>query len=196
MPDLEEKAIIEKLKRIRANKNITLKTLAARTGLTEGYLSRIENAANAPPISTLSRIAQGLDIDVSYLLSGAGDNLQESPSIVINHQGNCSGGAVKAETGTIRYGYHFEPLASGKRGKNMQPYILTPEFEAGEFLQHDGEEFIYVLEGQIEFLYGTEKYELQQGDSAYFDAQVPHTGRSVGDKKSKVLIILHPYKRY
>ena len=80
---MEEKAIIEKIKRIRTNKNITLKALAKKTGLTEGYLSRIENSENAPPISTLSRIAQGLDIDTSYLFSPENKNDDENPNIVI-----------------------------------------------------------------------------------------------------------------
>lgn len=196
-PFLEEKTIIEKIKRIRANKNITLKALAAKTGLTEGYLSRIEKATSAPPISTLSRIAQGLDIDVSYLLAGVNEGHENNtPSIVISRKEDPAARDIKPGPGALRHGYRFEPLASGKRGKNMQPYILTPDFEAGEFLQHDGEEFFYVLEGTIEFLYGTEKYELSEGDSAYFDAQIPHTGRSLGEKKSRILIILHTYKRY
>jgi transcriptional regulator with XRE-family HTH domain len=193
---LEEKAIIEKIKRIRSNKNITLKVLAAKTGLTEGYLSRIENGTSAPPISTLSRIAQGLEIDISYLLVDEAEVAGNGPNIVINRKEDLDGlPSDKSAVGMIRHGYHFEPLASAKRGKNMQPYCLTPDFAPGEFLQHDGEEFFYVLEGRIEFLYGTEKYELGEGDSAYFESQVPHTGRSLGDKKSKILIILHSYKR-
>jgi len=192
---VDEKTIIEKIKRIRANKNITLKVLAAKTGLTEGYLSRIEKASSAPPISTLSRIAQGLDIDVSYFLTGGSEDLENSPSIVISRKEDQTLNNAAPVAGTLRHGYRFEPLASGKRGKNMQPYILTPDFDAGEFLQHDGEEFFYVLGGTIEFLYGTEKYELSQGDSAYFDAQIPHTGRSLGETKSRILIILHSYKR-
>lgn len=193
---MDEKTIIEKIKRIRANKNITLKALAGKTGLTEGYLSRIEKATSAPPISTLTRIAQGLDIDVSYILAGGNEDLDNSPSIVIGRKEDHNAKDAAGALGTLKHGYRFEPLASGKRGKNMQPYILTPDFEAGEFLQHDGEEFFYVLEGRIEFLYGTEKYELSQGDSAYFDAQIPHTGRSLGERKSRILIILHSYKRY
>ncbi len=193
---LDEKAIIERIGRIRNNKNITLKALAAKTGLTEGYLSRITNATSAPPISTLTRIAQGLGIDVSYLLLGGNGAEEENPSIMINRKEESNDSATsEAFSSPSLHRYHFKPLSSLKRGKSMQPHILTPDFDPGEFLQHEGEEFLYILEGTIEFLYGAERYELNQGDSAYFDSHIPHTGRSLGGNKAKVLIVLYPYRR-
>ncbi len=193
---MDEKAIIERIGRIRNNKNITLKALAAKTGLTEGYLSRITNANNAPPISTLARIAQGLEIDISYLLLGANENEEDNPSIIISRKEECERVPTSESFSSAPlHRYDFKPLVSLKRGKRMQPHILTPDFDPGEFLQHEGEEFFYVLEGTIEFLHGTERYELSQGDSAYFDSHIPHTGRSLGNKKAKVLIVLYPYRR-
>ncbi len=193
---MDEKAIIDRIGRIRNNKNITLKALAAKTGLTEGYLSRITNATSAPPISTLTRIAQGLDIDVSYLLLGGNGIEEDNPSIVISRKEDSDKiPTTKLSSNAPLHRYHFDSLGSEKRGKSMQPHILTPDFDPGEFLQHEGEEFFYVLEGTIEFLYGTERYELSQGDSAYFDSHIPHTGRSLGDKMAKVLIVFYPYRR-
>jgi transcriptional regulator with XRE-family HTH domain len=193
---LDERAIVEKIKQIRRNKRITLKDLAGRTGLTEGYLSRIENAENAPPISTLSRIARGLAIDVSYLLLSTDGSEKSNPNIVVHKR---SGVGELHASGTPHqkrvYGYQYEPLAHQKRGKNMEPYILVPDFEPGEVLHHEGEEFLYVLTGAIEFFYGTESHILRQGDSAYFDAHIPHNGRSLGKEKAWVLIIIYPYKR-
>jgi transcriptional regulator with XRE-family HTH domain len=193
---LDERAIVEKIKRIRRNKRITLKDLAGRTGLTEGYLSRIENAENAPPISTLSRIARGLTIDVSYLLLSSDGAERDNPTIVV-HKRNGTGESYGSGTPHQKrvYGYQYERLARQKRGKNMEPYILVPDFEPGEVLYHAGEEFLYVLTGAIEFFYGTESHILEQGDSAYFDAHIPHNGRSLGKEKARVLIIIYPYKR-
>lgn len=193
---MEEKAIIEKIKRIRRNKKITLKDLAKKTGLTEGYLSRIENSESAPPISTLSRIARGLAIDVSYLLLAEDMTENRNPNIVV-HKRNTVEQLHFSDTPHHKtvYGYQYEPLAHQKRGKNMEPYILVPDFEPGEVLQHEGEEFLYVLKGTIEFLYGAENYMLTEGDSIYFDAYIPHNGRSLGEEKARVLIIIYPYKR-
>ena len=193
---MNEKAIIEKIKRIRQNKNITLKELAIKTGLTEGYLSRIENSESAPPISTLSRIAQALNIDVSYLLLPQDQDEIKNPNIVLFNKRDIEEAQFfgNPHHKTV-YGYRYEPLAHKKRGKNMEPYIMVPDFEPGEILQHEGEEFLYVLEGAIEFLYGSEKYMLTEGESAYFDAHIPHNGRSLGEEKAKVLIILYTYRR-
>jgi mannose-6-phosphate isomerase-like protein (cupin superfamily) len=55
---------------------------------------------------------------------------------------------------------------------------------------------MYVLEGTHEFVYGAKRYILEQGDSIYFDSMVPHTGRSVGDKPAKVLVVMYSYKRF
>ena len=77
----------------------------------------------------------------------------------------------------------------------MDPYILIPDFEPGESLQHEGEEFLLVLEGSIEFFYGIEKFVLKKGDCAYFESSIPHNGRSIGDEKARVLIIMYAYKK-
>ena len=193
---LDEKAIVEKIKRIRRNKKITLKDLAKSTGLTEGYLSRIENSRSVPPISTLSRIARGLAIDVSYLLFSEDMAENSNPNIVVIKK-NEVGEVHSSETPHQKtvYGYQYEPLAHQKRGKNMEPYILVPDFEPGEVLQHEGEEFLYVVKGTIEFFYGTENYILTEGDSAYFDAHIPHNGKSLGEEKARVLIVIYPYRR-
>jgi mannose-6-phosphate isomerase-like protein (cupin superfamily) len=100
-----------------------------------------------------------------------------------------------ATKGTL-YRYHYEELAYKKAGKNMEPYIITPSFTEEAIFSHEGEEFMYVLQGTHEFVYGEETYILKAGDSAYFDSAVPHSGRSIGRKKAKVLAVLYSYKRH
>jgi len=186
---MDEKLINDRIKRLRLSKKITLESLAKITGFTTGYLSRIENSGSAPPISTLSKIAQALEVDVSFFLTeDRADNprnmtivRKDDPKELIDRKAS--------------YGYKFEALASKKIGKNMEPYILYPDFEYSTVFQHEGEEFFYVLEGEIEFIYGDERFVMEAGDSIYFDAHIPHTGVSKGDKKAKVLIIIYSYKR-
>lgn len=193
---MDERAIVDKIKALRKNRQITLKDLAKKTGLTEGYLSKIEHADSAPPFSTLSRIAEGLDVDISFLLLPESGSDREDPNIVLIKREDIEDARFLGNPhGKRVHRYQFEALASGKPGKNMEPYILVPDFAPGESLQHDGEEFLYVLEGRIEFLYGTEKYILRRGDCLYFESHIPHNGRSLGEIKAKVLIIMHRYKR-
>ena len=76
----------------------------------------------------------------------------------------------------------------------MQPYIVIEDFEFGVTLTHDGEEFVYILEGSIELMYGTEIYLLEEGDYTYFDSHIPHNARSIGDKKARTLVVIFPHK--
>jgi len=77
----------------------------------------------------------------------------------------------------------------------MEPYIIEPAFEEKGVFSHDGEEFMYVLGGVHEFIYDDKKYILREGDSIYFDSIVPHSGRSIGKKRAKILGIMYSYKR-
>jgi quercetin dioxygenase-like cupin family protein len=60
---------------------------------------------------------------------------------------------------------------------------------------HEGEECMYILDGQLEFLYGDQTLILDPGDNVYFDSNIPHAGRSLGDKKARLLVIIYFYKR-
>jgi len=186
---MNEKRIGERIRKLRLSKKMTLESLAKSTGFTTGYISRIENSENAPPISTLSKIAQALEVDISFLLYE--DRTDSSRNMIITRKDD----PKELSNRKTSYGYRYEALASKKIGKNMEPYILYPDFEYTTFFQHDGEEFFYVLEGKIEFFYGDERYILETGDSIYFNAHIPHSGISLGDKKARVLIIIYSYKR-
>lgn len=187
---MTEKLIIQNIKKFRMEQKITLEELAQRTGLTKGYLSRIERSKKAPPYSTLNRIAMALGIDVSLLLTEGSEELKDV-RISITKKND---GKVVETIGTF-YGYKYEALAQNKPGKNMVPFIIEPAFKEKGIFNHEGEEFIYVLEGKHEFTYDGKKYILEEGDSVYFDSGVPHVGISLGEKKGKLLSIMFHYKR-
>jgi quercetin dioxygenase-like cupin family protein len=92
-------------------------------------------------------------------------------------------------------GYDYEVLAGGKPGKNMEPFIIHAPFEIHKMYSHEGEECMYILDGQLEFLYGDQTLILDPGDNVYFDSNIPHAGRSLGDKKARLLVIIYFYKR-
>ena len=191
-----DRTITNKIKVIRQNQNITLKSLAEKTGLTEGYLSKIENSENAPPISTLRRIAIALGFDVSYFFLPDSDDRHKNPKIEIDRAS--SGFDERFSARPLEendYGYEYKPLALSKRGKNMEPYMLFPDFEPGGVVRTNSEYFMHVLKGSIDFFYGADKYNFSTGDSAYFDEHIPFQAKSVGKEKAKLLVIIYPYKR-
>jgi len=170
---MEHSEIIEKIKDIRLEKGYSLGQLSKLTGLSKGYLSKIENAVNAPPISTLHRIATALGVNLSYFFTqNALEKLDEK--IVISHkkQRNQTEAEVQA-TGLKRW-----PLADQKFGRNMHPYIIEIPPNHYQVYQFEGEEFYLCLEGKIEFTYGGE-----------------YSGRSIGKKPAKILMVTYHYKR-
>ncbi len=163
--------------------------LAELSGLTKGYISKIEKSDTAPPLSTLSKIANALNVDIT-ILSAEDLESPEDMSLCIVRKGE----GKKISSATLE-GYHYEALAYKKSGKNMEPFILMPAFDEKAIFSHEGEEFMYTLEGVHEFIYDNKKYILNEGDSIYFDSRIPHTGRSIGKKRAKILAVMYSYKR-
>jgi transcriptional regulator with XRE-family HTH domain len=188
---LDEKKIALKIKELRLNRNMTLDRLAELADLTKGYLSRIENSAKAPPISTLARIAQALGVDITVFFSDNPVPAQQTDISIVKRNERVTVGRKGAP-----HGYQYEALAHRMPGKNMEPYVilLKDETLSMEF-RHEGEEFIHMLDGRMEFLYDGRTYILDKGDSAYFDAGKVHKGRSVGDRKARFLCVIYSYKR-
>lgn len=188
---MDEKVISQNIRRIRLERQLSVEQLAKMSGLTKGYMSKIENSPKAPPFSTLIKIAAALNTDVSIFVSADAVTAHDTPLCVVRTNERKEG---ISRDGTL-YGYQYEALAFKKIGKNMEPYIITPAFDEKKVFSHDGEEFMFVLEGTHEFVYDNKKYILEPGDSIYFDSSIPHTGRSIGEKPAKVLVVSYSYKR-
>ena len=182
-----EESIVRNIKNLRKEKRITLEKLAELTGFTKGYLSRIERSKKAPPFSTLVRIATALGVDITYFFTSPERAGNVPISVVKRSERPEIGG-----DGTL-YGYVYESLGFKKSHKKMEPYVVTVDFEQRAEFRHEGEEFFYVLEGLMEFHYGDEIHLLEPGDSAYFDAGVPHSGKSIGPEKVRALVVIFSY---
>ncbi len=187
---MDEKIICENIKKLRKKNHLTLDELADLTGLTKGYLSKVERSPKAPPYSTLNKIANALGIEVTRIFD---NNIEPLRDIKISFHKKEDRTIVKVNSQLS--GYDYEVLASDKPGKNMEPLIIYPPWEINKMYSHEGEEFIFVMEGTLEFLYDDETYILEKGDNVYFDSCVPHSGKSLGDEKAKLLIIKYFYKR-
>jgi len=187
---MDEKQIVKNIKKFRIGKKMSLERLARLTGLTKGYVCKIENSDKSPPFSTLIKIADALDTDISLLMAEDSEAPENINLCIVKKNER----KEVVSRGTL-YGYHYEALAHKKIGKNMEPYIILPAFDEKGVFSHEGEEFMYVLEGTHEFIYDGKKYLLREGDSIYFDSIIPHSGRSLGNKKAKILAVMYSYKR-
>jgi transcriptional regulator with XRE-family HTH domain len=190
-----EEIIARNINTQRKKRKMTLEKLAELTGLTKGYLSKIERSKKAPPYSTLNKIAVAFGVDPAFFLE---ENYRDKKETQISFTKKSRGKIIRS-VGSLAegslYGYGYEALASDKSGKNMEPFIIEPSFDEEAIFQHEGEEFMYVLEGRHELIYDGRRYIMERGDCVYFDAAVPHTGKSLGKKKARLLAVMYNYRR-
>jgi transcriptional regulator with XRE-family HTH domain len=188
-PEIRELKLGEKTRQLRQERRLTLQELAELTGLSKPLLSQIENDQVTPPIATLMKIAKGLKVGIHFFFEEEGDRQK----FVLTRGG--SGAASKRRTGsdTVQ-GYLYRPLAPGIRHKQIEPFLVEFEQTAWDeslFYSHEGVEFIYLLEGELEFHYGQEIMTLQPGDSIYYDSAEPHGYVSTASARARAVAVLY-----
>lgn len=175
-----------RIRKLRESKRLTLEELARRTGLSKALLSKIENGKVSSPVSTLLLIAESLKVKLSYLVDDNGEQAEMKCALVR------AGERLKLDRGTEDFGFYYEMLAHSKADKMMEPAVLIVKNRRKYAVTytHPGEEFIYVLEGKMEFIYGKKKFLMEAGDAIYFDGDVPHGGRNISACPLKVLTVI------
>ena len=181
----------EQLKALRAARGMTLDRLAAATGLTKSYLSKIQNSHKLPPIATLSRIAQALGTGLGSFF---GDILEPGEGATVVRKNE----RLPVVRGGTAFGYDYVSLAHDRLGKRMEPFVFTfpSKIDRHVFFDHGGEEFVFILSGKVVFQVGDERWTLEKGDSLYFDAAIPHRGWSVGSDATALVVIYAPDQRH
>ena len=180
----------KKIKSIRESKNISIDELSERSGLTTVQISSIEESENLPSLAPLIKIARVLGVRLGTFLD---DNDELGPVIsrkeTKKESISFSGGATNART-------HMEyfSLAGHKSGRHIEPFVIDIQFEKDDkyvLSAHEGEEFIYVLEGEVEINYGKDVYLLTQGDSIFYDSIVEHHVHAKEGKAAKILAVVY-----
>jgi len=169
-----------------------LNVLAMRTGLTQGYLSKVERGLSSPSIASLSRVVSALGIKLTDLFE---HQYRDSSLSIVGPDDR------KILTRDAQpFGYSYESLAFKKHDKLMEPFVITliPNAQEKKLFVHKGEEMMFLLEGKLELTYGNEKYLIEEpGTCIYFDSSIPHRGDSHGDKEARLLVVLtvqHDYE--
>jgi transcriptional regulator with XRE-family HTH domain len=178
-----------KLRELREKKRYTLQELSLKTGLSKALLSQIENNRVIPPIATLLRLAKALEVSLSYFFQ---DEVK-GKSVYVTRANERLRVDRRQHHKEGEVNYIYEALETQKHDKHMEPfYVEFPPMDVGEmmFTSHEGEEFVYVLEGTIEFRTANATIILNPGDSLYFDASQGHAFRSLDKNTSKAVIVV------
>ena len=184
----------ERIAEIRKTYSISRETLAERSGVSTALISKIEDDGLIPDLAPLIKIARGLGVRLGTLL----DDHEQLGPVICRAGKNASTSRFKtglpqgADTSKGHHGMTFNALASDKNGRHMEPFIVVIQSDAQqEKSAHEGEEFIYVLEGTLSLEYGVDKEILNVGDSVYYDSIVPHRITSADSNPLKILAIIY-----
>lgn len=185
------KRIGERIRQIRELKSISLADMIERSGLDEKQVVTIEETGGIPSLAPLIKIARVLGVRLGTFL----DDVDESgPVISRKEQYNKSISFSTKDTSSVKHMDYYS-LSSTKSGRHMEPFVIQIEpIKAGvNFIlsTHEGEEFIYCLEGVVEINYGTDVYWLEEGDSIYYDSIVSHHVHAGGESGAKILAVIY-----
>jgi transcriptional regulator with XRE-family HTH domain len=187
-----EVAIGHEVRAFRKKLGITVADLAATTNISLGMLSKIENGNTSPSLTTLQALAQALGVPVTAFFR----RFEE----VRNASFVKAGEGVELERRGTRAGHQYNLL--GHIGQNAsgvvaEPYLITLNADSDVFpaFQHEGLEFLYMLEGSVHYRHGDKLYPMQPGDSLFFDADAPHGPEVLEKLPARYLsIICYPAK--
>jgi transcriptional regulator with XRE-family HTH domain len=182
---IAEKRLGERIRRLRLKKSMGLVELGKHTGLSASFLSQLETGRVVPTLRNLARIAMVFSKDLSYFFES------EPQAVFRVHRRNER--VRLPQTGVEAPTYFFESLGYLVPDRDMDPYFaefqpLTEEMESKAHM-HQGSEFLYLLEGELELRHGDQTSRLEPGDAAYFDASTPHSYRCVGKKPAGAIIV-------
>ena len=180
------KYVGERIKKLREAQDMTLAQVCKLTGIEEARLIAYEDGSAVPSIGAVIQLSRVLGSKMAGLLHGGGT---VSDALTICR----SGESLSSDQGDTEQSYAYNSLTRpGTAGHLMEPFMLSfdPNVKQGAPITHEGQEFVYVVDGAIELFYDGHSYRLEQGDSAYLDSSQPHTFHGLGNEVAKVLAVV------
>ncbi len=166
-----EVAIGREVKALRTKLGLTVVDLATATGLSHGMLSKIENGATSPSLTTLQSLSRALGVPVTSLFR----RFQQDRTATFVKAGE----GLPIERRGTRNKHHYQLLGHTTDEASrviVEPYLITLTTDSDVFplFQHSGLEFLFMLEGEVVYRHGDGSYLMTPGDSLFFDADAPH----------------------
>lgn len=189
MPDRGlERALGNQIRTMRRQQDLSVAHLAAAAGISNGMLSKIENGVISPSLATLQAISVALQVPLSSLFAS------------FEERQDCSyvraGEGLTIERRGTKAGHVYQLLGHSLRGAiGIEPYLITLKDGASPYVsfQHAGVEFIFMLEGEVDYRHGNDSFQLTAGDALLFDSGALHGPERMGQGPVRYLsIIVYP----
>ena len=182
----------EKVKSLRIEKGLSIEDVSQQSGISASTLSGIEDHTISPPLGNIVSLATVFHVSVGEFFGDSAD----SPFCIVRSDDRKTVSRFSS-TGGKSAGYSYESLGHQKQNRQMEPFLvtLTPaETFPVEPNQHDGEEIIFVLEGQVDVRLADHTDILNPGDSIYYDSTLPHVVSCHGDDPATILAVIYAKK--
>lgn len=168
-----------KIRAIRERRGYSLRALSKLSGLSTNAISRIERCQTSPTVSTLHRLAMALGVPITEFFETA--DRRATVFVRPDQRKIFRGGGIIMES-----------LGIGLPGQQLEPFLIKLEpgiYDSSTPIVHGGEEFVFCLEGEIEYQIGGKKHRMTKGDSLLFQATQPHLCQNVGDATALLFLI-------
>ena len=179
----DEVNVGQRLRQLRVDQHLSIRTLAGLSKLSINTLSLIENGKTSPSVSTLQQLAAALRVPITSFFE-----TDAAPSRVVHSK------ARRRPRAQFTHGT-LEDLGPGMSDRAVQPFLVTLEPNSGsgpEQIVHTGYEFVFCLKGRITYTIEDRVYLLEPGDSLLFESPLPHRWYNVEPEQSQALLVLYP----
>lgn len=187
---MNKKELGKKIKTFREFRQISREELALKANLDNNQLEKIEEKGVIPSLGHLIKISRALGVRIGTFL----DDQDQIGPVIVKAGEEKSSLSFSTKDDSSREHLNFFSLAQDKAGRHMEPFIveIEPSKESDYKLSsHEGEEFIYVLEGSIEINYGKDVYKIDKGDTVYLDSIVSHNVHAANNQPAKILAVIY-----
>jgi electron transfer flavoprotein alpha subunit/transcriptional regulator with XRE-family HTH domain len=170
----------EKVRGLREAQGWSREEMAERTGQTPEFISQVEADEVTPSVAFLLRLAKALKVDPAAFLS-------ESEKSAMRDQR--SRAFVKRTQN-----YSYQTLTPGAEHEHLRAFMIVIEPKQAHkpvAYKHEGEEFVYVMEGELELTVGAKLHHLKPGESHHFNSEIPHKLKSLSDQETRCLVMLY-----
>ncbi|MGL5730558.1 MAG: helix-turn-helix domain-containing protein [Bacteroidales bacterium] len=187
---MENKVTIgERIRSLRETKDLSISQVAENAGLESDQIRHIEENQDVPSIAVLIKIARSMGVRLGSFM----DDHEELGPVVSRKDDQKDANIMHCGQSSCRH-MNYHALSQSKAGRHMETFQIRIEpCGHSDFVlsSHEGEEFVYVLDGEIEIKYGSKTYLLKQGDSIYYDSIVPHHVHSANGMEADVLAVIY-----
>jgi transcriptional regulator with XRE-family HTH domain len=181
--EIAEQVIAQRIRELRQRHRLTLQQVSEKAGLSKSFLSKVERCNVSISVAALSRLATGFGVSLGEFFD---TEEPDSDVIYVPSGGGRSIGGTKP-----KLPYEYEVLVPRRGVRQMQPVMIsvngrTTKFELRE---HPGEQFIFMLEGEINYVCGNREFTLRVGDCLYFNARMSHGPKPKRNQKARYLAV-------